>query len=63
MVNGVLEDMSSSMTISEFLKLKDLNSSQVVVERNGVIIKSSDYFSTSLNDEDRLEILRILGGG
>lgn len=62
-VNGVRESLSPPMSVSEFLKEKEINSRNVVVEHNGNILKSGEYESASLGNEDRLEILRILGGG
>jgi len=62
-VNGAEERIPSPLSVSDFLKEKEIVSRNVVVEYNGVILKSDEYGSTSLKESDRLEILRILGGG
>ena len=62
-VNGVGENIGSARNLSEFLREKEINHKNVVVELNGVILKGEEYSSTILCEEDSLEILRILGGG
>ena len=62
-VNGTGEVIGTQKSVSAFLKEKEINHRNVVVEFNGVILKGDEYSSTLLCEDDRLEILRILGGG
>lgn len=62
-VNGAGEVTGSGISVSSYLKEKEINHKNVVVEHNGIILKGEMYSSTVLNEDDRLEILRILGGG
>lgn len=45
----------------DFLKEKNLNPNTIVVEYNMEIIK--DFENITLNENDNLEILKIVGGG
>jgi sulfur carrier protein len=62
-INGEDIHFSKSLTISDFLKEKDIASDTVVVELNRQIIPTEAYENTFFNDKDSLEILRFVGGG
>ncbi|EPG75983.1 thiamine biosynthesis protein ThiS [Leptospira fainei serovar Hurstbridge str. BUT 6] len=65
LVNGKqvsLSDLSSPSLISllESLKLKP---EMVAVQRNGEIVKKTVWPGVTLQDGDRIEILKFVGGG
>ena len=62
-VNGKTERVSEKVSIREFLHLKSIPIDRVVVELNQDIIKRVDWQRALLQDRDRLEIIKIVGGG
>lgn len=64
MVNGNEERLPKvGMTLDAFLKHKGLQAGSVVVERNGEVVERSRFGGLALEEADRLEILRFVGGG
>ena len=64
MVNGNEERLPGvGMTLDAFLKHKGLQAGSVVVERNGDVVERSRFDVVALEEADRLEILRFVGGG
>lgn len=59
--NGEKISIQEKMSIMDFLKEKNLNPNTIVVEYNMEIIK--DFENIILNENDNLEILKIVGGG
>jgi sulfur carrier protein len=62
-INGVNESVDTNHTIESLLKVKDTDPARVVVEVNENIIKRDKYPFFTINDGDRIEILRFVGGG
>jgi thiamine biosynthesis protein ThiS len=61
-VNGKSEE-TPSVTIQDLVEEKKINAEYVIVERNGRIIKRSEWKDVQLDEEDRIEFLSIVGGG
>ncbi|MCG3197368.1 MAG: sulfur carrier protein ThiS [Candidatus Omnitrophica bacterium] len=62
-INGKSEAVESVRTLADLLARLNLDQRQVVVELNERIIRRNDVEGTLLSNEDRLEILRFVGGG
>jgi thiamine biosynthesis protein ThiS len=62
-LNGESRDVTSNITVQLLLAEFELGTERIAVERNGTIIKKSDYASTILEDSDTLEVVRFVGGG
>jgi len=63
-VNGNNTDMTDSLTVSELLTKEDVKMPQMVsVELNGQILKRSEFETTKLKDDDKVEFLYYMGGG
>lgn len=62
-VNGNTVQLSESLSVMEFLQLRDIDSDKMVVELNKKILKKDDWQKTVLGNGDQLEIIRIVGGG
>ena len=62
-VNGRPETVEDGRTIADFLAAHSLAPDTVVVELNESIVQADDYALTCLHDNDRLEIVRFVGGG
>lgn len=62
-VNGEIVKLEKECTVGEFLDTNGYKRNRVAVERNGEILSKSAYDTTILNDTDRLEIVKFVGGG
>jgi sulfur carrier protein len=63
-VNGKNTDITDTLTISELLTKEDVKMPQMVsVELNGQILKRSEFETTKLKDDDKVEFLYYMGGG
>ncbi len=63
-VNGRNTDIADTLTISELLTKEDVKMPQMVsVELNGQILKRSEFETTKLKGDDKVEFLYYMGGG
>ena len=63
-VNGKNTDITKSLTVGELLVREDVKMPQMVsVELNGRILKRSQFETTSLKNDDKVEFLYYMGGG
>lgn len=62
-INGQEYALTKVMSLQELLEEQGYRSSLVAVELNGAIVKRSEYGSTMLTAEDKLEIVSFVGGG
>ena len=61
-VNGELREVEIS-TLAELITALDLPVARIAVELNREVVRRSDWGSTMLKDEDRIEIVHFVGGG
>ncbi len=62
-VNSKPRSIEQPMTLLEYLQQLGINPQIIAVEHNGEIVKRERYAETDLADGDRLEIVRMVGGG
>jgi len=62
-VNGRDEEVAAGTTVLALLEAHGLRREWVVVERNGDALVRSSYEHVTLEDGDRLEIVRAVAGG
>lgn len=62
-LNGKDEILSEGMSVAELISFKKFNQSAIIVEYNYALVKSESWADTFLKENDRLEILRLVGGG
>lgn len=62
-VNGKEVDHRAGETIEVLLKRLGYNCSRVAVEKNLKIVPKAKYSAVTIEDNDRLEIVRFVGGG
>jgi len=63
LINGEARDMPQLDTVAglaDWLKLPSFGSA---IELNGQVIRKADHPTTPLKEGDRLEIVRLVGGG
>ena len=61
-INGEEKNVAG-MTLSEFLTMEKYNPQQIAVECNEEIVPKRQYETFILKENDRLEIVRFVGGG
>ncbi len=62
-INGERKEFSSNITVAELLLQIGIDSRKVAVERNLQLVKRTEFATTSLNDDDEIEIVNFVGGG
>ncbi len=62
-VNGETRAARAGMTVEELLLGHHLDPDVVVVERNGAILRRSQFGDTALAPGDAIEIVHFVGGG
>lgn len=62
-VNGEVKELSGPLSLSELITELDLPAARIAVELNRNVVRRSEWSTTMLNDEDRLEIVHFVGGG
>lgn len=62
-INGAVRETPALSTVSELTSWLDLPAFGSALELNGEIIRMADHASTALHEGDRLEIVRLVGGG
>lgn len=62
-LNGEGKIISGGKNILQLLEEFKLIPAMVAVEINGRIVKRENYGSTEINNEDKIEVVRMMGGG
>jgi thiamine biosynthesis protein ThiS len=61
-VNGEQREFSST-SLAELITQLDLPVARIAIELNREVVRRSEWGSTMLKDEDRIEIVHFVGGG
>jgi sulfur carrier protein len=62
-VNGETRTLSEETSLSDFLSAFGLDARRIAIAHNGTVLYRQDWPSITLRDGDRLEIVRMIGGG
>ena len=62
-INGKRVELEQATPLLDYLETLGVNPRVVAVEHNGEIIERSAFGKTTLRENDRLEIVRMVGGG
>jgi thiamine biosynthesis protein ThiS len=62
-VNGTSRELAQGSTLAQLIELLQLGPSRLAVEVNREIVPRSAYHHHSLQEGDRIEIVRAIGGG
>lgn len=62
-VNGKTETLFAPQSLKAYLLAGGYDIDKIAVERNGEIVPRAAYAHCQLHDEDKLEIVRFVGGG
>jgi sulfur carrier protein len=62
-INGKELALENSTTAESLIKQFNYQNQRIALEVNEVIISKSDYAGFKLNDGDKVEIIKAVGGG
>lgn len=62
-VNGESRELSAPISLAELITQLDLPAARIAVELNRAVVRRSEWSTTTLEDEDRIEIVHFVGGG
>lgn len=61
-INGEEKNIAGK-TIMEYLLQEQYDLKFIAVERNGNIVKKTEYAQTVMEDQDEIEVVSFVGGG
>ncbi len=62
-VNGTFVLLEKRQSLYDFLSLQNYEITTLAVERNGEFVPKATYKDVLLENEDKLEIVKFVGGG
>lgn len=62
-INGESKELSGTPSLAELINQLDLPLARIAIELNRAVVRRSDWSSTMLQDDDRIEIVHFVGGG
>ena len=62
-VNGKPVELERATPLLAYLEQLGVNPKAVAVEHNGTIVERAAYEGVTLNQDDNVEIVRMVGGG
>ena len=62
-INGEARELDGVSTLAGLLDSLDLPKQRVAVELNKEVIRKQDWESTSVADNDKVEVVHFVGGG
>jgi sulfur carrier protein len=62
-VNGKTEDITTGISIGCYLVQRGINPKMVVVEYNYTLPSREEWDRIPLNEDDNLEVIKMIGGG
>jgi thiamine biosynthesis protein ThiS len=62
-VNGKARALEGAASVGDYLRQLSINPLAVAVEHNGRVLKRDQFDATPIAEGDRLEIVRMMGGG
>lgn len=62
-INGEPHPLKEARNIAELLEEIGCPPQTVIVEHNGIALRRSEWLQTPLQENDRVEIVRVVAGG
>ncbi len=62
-INGEFRDTPPLANLADLAAWLDLPAFGSAIELNGVVIRRAEHPATTLKEGDRLEVVRLVGGG
>ncbi|MEZ6047615.1 MAG: sulfur carrier protein ThiS [Planctomycetaceae bacterium] len=62
-INGDEREIADGLTLSELISQLEMNPKFIAVERNRELVPRAEHASCTLEENDQLEIVTLVGGG
>jgi thiamine biosynthesis protein ThiS len=62
-LNGEVREVRGAPSLAELITQLDLPAARIAIELNREVVRRSEWGSTVLKNEDRIEIVHFVGGG
>ena len=62
-INGEVRDTPALATVADLAIWLDLPVFGSAIELNGEVVRRAEHRATPLKEDDRLEVVRLVGGG
>ena len=62
-LNGDSKEIKQNLTLTDLLKDLEITSKHIAIELNDEVVFKSDWNSRILVREDKLEVVKAIGGG
>ena len=62
-LNGNLKEIEESVTLKNIIEQFSKDSSRIIAELNGAVVKHHQWADRKLEDGDSLELVNFVGGG
>lgn len=62
-LNGDTKEIKQNLTLIDLLKDLEITSKHIAIELNDEVVFKSDWNSRILVNEDKLEVVKAIGGG
>lgn len=62
-VNGEPREVKENMSLPELVASLSLKAEQVAIELNQKVVRRAQWGSTTLQEDDQVEIVHFVGGG
>ncbi|MCG3150796.1 MAG: hypothetical protein GEEBNDBF_00057 [bacterium] len=62
-LNGETRQIPVSLTIAGLFELLQMSPEAIIVERNQTVVPRSTFATLTLEPGDRIELMRLIGGG
>jgi thiamine biosynthesis protein ThiS len=62
-LNGDSKDLAESSTLLDLVNELNLPSVRIAIELNRSVVRRREWENTTLNENDRIEIVHFVGGG
>jgi len=63
LINGELKDLKENISVEELIVEFSLLKNSILVELNNIILESKDFKTIFLKENDKIELVKIVGGG
>ena len=62
-INGEKREIKKSQNLSDLVKELDIKAPNFAMALNQLVVPRSKYYSTTINENDQIEIVHAVGGG
>ena len=62
-VNGELRDVTERLSLEDLVAYLNLAGERLAIELNRHVVRRADWPNTTLQQDDRVEIVHFVGGG